>query len=139
MSIDKAIIRVLLVDDNPDHMELLEQVLSRLGYSTIKTAADGLEALALAKDYQPHVVLMDTQMPGQAGYDVCRQMRQEDYGRLAVIGGMSDSGNIRYSELWIEGSGADFYVDKSTLLDSKERQKELDEMIQEYLAEHQQG
>ncbi len=120
MSIDKADIRVLLVDDAPVVIEGFSTTLGVLGYSTIQQAADGSEALELAKDYQPRLVLMDTRMPGPYGYEICRQMRQEEYGKMAAILGMSSNDNSAIREQWLE-AGADGFFSKdikSTDLDA---------------------
>ena len=117
MSINKADIRVLLVDDAPVLIESLSRMLGFIGYTGIKQAEDGPKALELAEDYQPHLVLMDTRMPGPYGYEVCRQMRQEDYGKMAAILGMSTNDNPALRKQWLEAGADNFFVKDIELTD----------------------
>jgi diguanylate cyclase (GGDEF)-like protein len=64
---------LLLVDDNPDHLRLLEEMFS--SDYTIHTASDGQQALALCLREQPDLVLLDNIMPGMSGYTVCQQLQ----------------------------------------------------------------
>ena len=132
MEMNKADIRVLLVDDAPVLIESLSRMLGFIGYTGIKQAEDGPKALELAKDYQPHLVLMDTRMPpGPEGYEVCRQMRQEDYGKRAAILGMSMNDDLKLKEQWLE-AGADGFFPKDIKL------KDLTRIIEEALEKYQQ-
>ncbi len=69
---------ILIVDDNEMVREMQVAVLESANYS-VRAAADGRRALALAEDELPSLVLMDITMPGMTGYQVLRQMR-ETYG-----------------------------------------------------------
>ena len=114
----KENIKVLLVDDAPVFIEGLIPILGILGYARIRQAGDGPKALELAKDYQPHLVLMDTRMPpGPEGYEVCRQMRQEDYGKRAAILGMSTNDNPALRKQWLEAGADNFFVKDIELTD----------------------
>ena len=66
--------RILVVDDTPANVRLLEAVLSAAGHEVI-AAASGEEALAVVADAAPDVVLLDILMPGMGGYEVCRRLR----------------------------------------------------------------
>jgi CheY-like chemotaxis protein len=66
--------RVLVVDDNRDAAESLEMLLQLLGYDS-RAACNGREALALAPEYRPDIVLIDLGMPGMDGYEVARALR----------------------------------------------------------------
>jgi PAS domain S-box-containing protein len=66
--------RVLVVDDNSDAASALEALLRSLGHET-RVAYDGLEALRLAREFHPDVVLLDIGMPGLDGYEVARRLR----------------------------------------------------------------
>lgn len=51
----------------------------------VRTAHDGLEAIEQAADYRPHVILLDLGMPKLNGYDVCRRIREQDWGSDMMI------------------------------------------------------
>ncbi|PYQ66531.1 MAG: hypothetical protein DMF53_03455 [Acidobacteria bacterium] len=76
--------RVLVVDDNRDAAESLELLLQIWGHQA-RSAQDGPEALSLAAEFQPEIVLLDIGLPGMDGYEVARQMRALPAGRNALI------------------------------------------------------
>ncbi|GAC1437261.1 MAG: hypothetical protein NVSMB65_11500 [Chloroflexota bacterium] len=65
---------ILVVDDEPDILLLLDQHLQDDGYATL-TAATGTEAIALARGQRPDLILLDVMMPGMSGFDVCNLLR----------------------------------------------------------------
>ncbi len=69
--------RVLVVDDEPQSVELLCEFLRGKDYQVI-TAADGPEALRRVKEERPHLILLDVRMPGMDGLEVLRQIREID-------------------------------------------------------------
>jgi len=79
--------RILVVDDEPDSVELLKEFLSTKGYEVI-TASSGEAALRKAKEERPHLILLDVRMPGMSGLDVLRQIRESDkeVGIIMVTG-----------------------------------------------------
>lgn len=68
--------RILVVDDQPDTVELFSFHLDRLGYACVP-AYNGDEALARAQSHQPDLVLLDVDMPGMNGFDVLRALRRD--------------------------------------------------------------
>jgi adenylate cyclase len=66
--------RILVVDDTPMNVRLLEDILTVKGYS-VTTAASGFEALAAIEKDPPDLVLLDVMMPGMTGYEVCQTLR----------------------------------------------------------------
>jgi adenylate cyclase len=68
--------RVLVVDDTPQNLKLLEDLLGFQGYE-VEAASSGEEALALIRDRMPDLILLDVLMPGMSGYDVCRAIRAD--------------------------------------------------------------
>ncbi len=68
-------VTILVVDDEQHLAELVRDYLVREDY-TVLTAGDGLTALALARDRQPDLIVLDLQLPGLDGLEVCRRLRQ---------------------------------------------------------------
>ena len=73
---------VLVVDDEPTIAEVVARYLERAGYASV-TAGDGLEALRLAAEHQPDLVVLDLMLPGIDGLEVLRRLRES--GGPAVI------------------------------------------------------
>ena len=100
--------KVLVVDDEQGIRDLLSTFLSEDGYEVI-TAADGAEAIALAKTESPQVILMDVKMPGVDGIEACRRLKSDDKTKfipVIMITGYKD----RDVEAYLEG--ADDFVNK---------------------------
>jgi two-component system alkaline phosphatase synthesis response regulator PhoP len=68
--------RVLIADDNPQGVELLEAYLADRDYD-IETAADGEETLRKVKDWHPDLILLDIMMPKISGFEVCKRLRSD--------------------------------------------------------------
>ncbi len=69
--------RVLVVDDEPDAVELLTEFLTSKGYEVI-TASNGEEALRRLQEDRPHLILLDVRMPKMDGLEVLRRAREID-------------------------------------------------------------
>lgn len=69
--------RILIIDDNPANVLLLERMLKEGGFSRVHSLTDSEQALVLVKEIQPDLVLLDLHMPGMDGYEVIQQLRQE--------------------------------------------------------------
>lgn len=67
-------VRVLVVDDELPLLRLLSGYLDRDGFE-VETVADGLEAIALARTWEPAVIVLDLGLPGADGIEVCRAVR----------------------------------------------------------------
>ncbi len=82
---DDGAARILVVDDVPENVRLLEAVLTPRGYDVV-SATDGRAALDLAESAEPDLILLDVVMPQPDGYAVCRQLRErEETAVLPVI------------------------------------------------------
>ena len=68
--------KILVVDDTPQNVRLLADLLTVKGYA-VATAANGEEGLAKLAPERPDLVLLDVMMPGLSGYDVCRRIRED--------------------------------------------------------------
>jgi two-component system alkaline phosphatase synthesis response regulator PhoP len=77
--------RVLIADDNPQGVELLEAYLGDSEYE-IETAADGEETLRKVQQWQPDLILLDIMMPKISGFEVCKRLRAAPATRdIAVL------------------------------------------------------
>ena len=68
--------RILIVDDIPTNAELLEAHLDGSGHET-RIATNGTDALRIAREWHPAVVLLDVMMPKLSGFEVCEQLRAD--------------------------------------------------------------
>lgn len=115
---------ILVVDDNPDNVEILSAFLESRGYR-VMSAADGKSALSMVEEAQPALVLLDVMMPGMDGWQVCRTIKAHpEYGSATRVVMVTARGGF---EDKFEGmrSGADDYVvkpvDLAELADKVER------------------
>ena len=72
----KPLPRILLVDDEPNNLLLLEELLQSQGYETL-VASSGSQALEIVQDFLPDLILLDVMMPGMGGFEVCRRLRED--------------------------------------------------------------
>ena len=96
MSDSQQAIRVLVVDDSVDAANGLAAVLSLADYEA-RAAYDGLSALKVATSFQPHLVLLDIEMPGMNGYAAAHEFRRlasEDRQVLVAYTANSDSSSV---------------------------------------------
>jgi signal transduction histidine kinase len=102
--------RILIVDDNVDHAESLSMLLSVDGHE-VHTVHDGIEALAAAEHFRPDVVLLDLGMPRLDGFDTCRRLREQPWGKslllVAITGWGQDVDRLKSSE-----AGFDYHLVK---------------------------
>ena len=77
--------RILVVDDNRDSALSLAMLLKMLG-NTLQTAFDGAEAVSVAAEFEPEVILLDIGLPKLNGYEACRAIRAHDQDhRICII------------------------------------------------------
>jgi len=102
--------RVLVVDDEPDILELLHYNLTKEGYD-VRTASDGIKAVAEAKEFLPNLILLDIMMPYQDGVETCRQLRLVPQLQNAYILFLTARAE-EYSEVAAFEVGADDFIIK---------------------------
>lgn len=102
--------KILIADDEPDILEILEYNLTVEGFTVIK-AKDGDEALHLARQQQPDLIILDVMMPRKTGMEVCQILRsQADFANTLII--ILTALNDEASHLKGFEVGADDYVSK---------------------------
>jgi DNA-binding response OmpR family regulator len=130
--------RVLIADDNPQGMELLEAYLSGTDYE-IRTAADGEETLRRVAEWQPDLILLDIMMPKISGFEVCKRVRSNPATRdtaVLMITALDQPSDV---ERAVE-AGTDDYLTKPinktelllrvrSLLTSRKNKRELDRAL----------
>lgn len=107
---DKRDIKILLVDDEPDILEIISYNLSAEGYQII-TAENGLEAVKKAKKELPQLVILDVMMPEMDGIEACEHIRKDPNLKNVVITFLTARGED-YSQLAGFDAGADDYITK---------------------------
>jgi diguanylate cyclase (GGDEF)-like protein len=132
--------KVLIVDDDPPNIALIQEGLAGVGYSFL-AAHDGAQALVRVRDDRPDLILMDVEMPGLNGVDVCRIVKANQgdagFGFIPVILMTARAGNGKVEGLEL---GADDYLVKPlAMLELSARVKSMlrlkilqDELIGKY-------
>lgn len=69
--------QVMIVEDNELNMKLFRDIIEATGYETVRTRS-GLEALDLAREHKPDLILMDIQLPEVSGLEVTKWLKQDD-------------------------------------------------------------
>ncbi len=80
----KSSLRILVVDDNRDGANTLSMMLNILGNDT-RTAYDGQQGVDVAEEYRPDVILLDIGLPKLNGYEACRRIREQSWGKDVVM------------------------------------------------------
>jgi len=101
--------RILVVDDVPENVRLLEAVLVPRGYEVV-SAGDGIAALELVAERQPDLILLDVMMPGLDGYGVCTHLREHD--DTAVLPVIMVTSSIGQEKTRAIEAGADDFIPK---------------------------
>lgn len=106
----KKDIRILLVDDEPDILEILSYNLTAAGYSVF-TAKNGVEGVAKAKKKLPHLIILDVMMPEMDGIEACELIRNSKGLENTIITFLTARGED-YSQVAGFDAGADDYITK---------------------------
>ncbi len=106
----KTLQRVLIADDDPDIVEMLQYNLKQEGYE-VKTASNGKEAIEKALSFQPHLILMDIMMPQMDGIEASRIIKETPEIAETYIMFLT-ARSEEYSEIAAFDIGADDYIVK---------------------------
>src|SRR5690625_296934 len=107
---ENADICILLVDDEPDILEIISYNLSREGYQVF-TAENGKDAIALAKKKIPHLIVLDVMMPVMDGVETCKKLREIKKLQDSIITFLT-ARSEDYTQIAGLEAGADDYITK---------------------------
>lgn len=102
--------KILVVEDNDMNMQLVEFLLEEGGYDIVK-AASGEEALAVTREHEPDLILMDIHLPGMDGLSVVRAMKTDDRTRRIPILALTAHAMRGDKDRFLE-AGCDGYISK---------------------------
>ncbi len=101
---------VLIVEDNELNMKLFNDLLDAHGYRTLQTR-NGMEALAIARQHRPDLILMDIQLPEVSGLEVTKWLKEDDELReIPVIAVTAFA--MKGDEERIREGGCEAYISK---------------------------
>jgi DNA-binding response OmpR family regulator len=103
----QAPLRALVVDDEPPLVGLVTRYLEREGFQ-VRAAGDGLQAVELAKTFQPEVIVLDLMLPRMDGIEACRQIRTFSDAYVVMLTARTEE----VDKLVGLGVGADDYLTK---------------------------
>lgn len=89
--------KILIVDDNPQNVELLEAYLEDLPGATTETALDGQSCLEKVAADKPDLILLDIMMPRMSGYEVCKKLKSADATKdipIIMVTALHEMGDI---------------------------------------------
>ena len=102
--------KILIVDDEPDILEFMQYNLEKEGFEVF-LASSGKQALEVAKQELPDLIILDVMMPGMDGIETCRELRNDPRLRDTIIAFLT-ARNEDYSQIAGFESGADDYIAK---------------------------
>ena len=100
-------IRILVVDDEEDILEILRYNLRKEGYQ-VRLALDGEHALELAKDFSPHLIILDVMMPDMDGIEVCKRLREDQQFSQTIIAFLTARNEAFTQISALDSGGGDF-------------------------------
>ncbi|MFL5339532.1 MAG: response regulator [Gemmataceae bacterium] len=108
--------KVLLVDDDPDLVDLIHKALDDDGRFEVRIAGNGFDAGMMVKEYRPDLIVLDVMLPDINGKEVCQRVRADpslEDVRILCISGMIEEDKIQELKL----SGADDFLHKPFVID----------------------
>ena len=106
----KESLKILVVDDDLDIIEILKYNLNNSGYF-VKSANNGIKAIKKAKKFLPDIILMDVMMPEMSGIEACSEIRKIDQLSNTIIIFLS-ARSEDYTQISAYDAGADDYISK---------------------------
>jgi DNA-binding response OmpR family regulator len=103
--------RVLIVDDYPNAAERLASYLRRFG-NEVRVAFGGFEGIAVAKEFRPDIIFLDTDMPNLDGYETAKRLREQRWGKKMMLIALTGWVSEKYRKLGRE-AGFDAHLVKS--------------------------
>lgn len=82
--------KIMIVDDEPDILDLIEKSLNIEGYHNIIKIHNGLSAVSACKDSQPDIIILDVMLPDIDGYEVCKRVREFSHCPILFLSSKSD-------------------------------------------------
>ena len=128
MTLLKPDTRILIVEDEIWAQQFFLRTLQEWEYSQIMIEGNGLSGVEKAREYVPHLIFMDTYLPGIMGYEACQRIRAESWGKQMGIIAMSNA----WSSQWDHAS-SDGFIHKDLFYRAD---PELDAKIQEVLKKY---
>lgn len=107
---EKKHFRVLVVDDDKDILDLLEYNLEKEGFK-VKTLDDSRDAIAVARDFSPDLIILDIMMPHPNGIEICRELRTMKRFENTYIFFLTAKSESYYHEAALD-TGGDDYIEK---------------------------
>ena len=102
--------KILIVDDSPAEVKLMQSVLGRAGYESV-AVNDPMRIEQMIEIERPNLILLDVVMPQRNGFQACRELKgNAEYCRIPVV--LVSSKNTDSDKFWAKQQGADGYVSK---------------------------
>lgn len=125
--------KVLIVDDEPDAIDIAEAMLSEIDCITVLSANDGESGLAKAREAIPDLIILDVQMPGKSGFDVFADLKRDDATKnipVVMLTGVGDRTGLSFSADEMKeflGSEPEAYIEKP--VDAETLQKTVSKVL----------
>jgi CheY-like chemotaxis protein len=110
--------RVLIVEDEPDAIAIVEAMLSEIGGIVTLSANDGNSGLEKARETRPDLIILDIQMPGKSGFDVFSELKKDESLKdtpVVVLTGVKEKTGLGFSAEEMKeyfGSEPEAYIEK---------------------------
>ncbi len=101
--------KILVVDDDQDIRELISFTLRHDGFAVI-VSGNGEDAIQLAVEQQPDLIIMDVRLPGMSGYEACRKITSEERTKHIPVVFLSAKGQLDEIRLGLEAGAVEYYL-----------------------------